>query len=230
MVLPISSPSKDKDKGHSSHGHSSSSSSSSSGSSSSSTGFDSTAVITSLLIVLCSLAAIDLWRQYAIRGDNYWYDKYVHATKSSSDLWSVGFRQEDLEMKLMKEDQHLDEIKRAIDSLAPKLLDIPALRGHQYDFVHSMQTASALEKLLYNDSSVVQIHCGDSASSGPFLRIGVNDFRTDSRDACQVFSANSKEQTSPLNLFEQVFLDEGSFALRSIANNYFIKSVPPPQV
>jgi hypothetical protein len=196
---------------------------------------DSTALITGLLVFLCTLAAIDLWRQYAIRGDNYWYDRYTHAAKSSEEFWTLGFRLEDLEQKLIQEDKYLEDVKKAVDSLAPKLLDIPALRGHNhYDFVHSLTSASALEKLMYNDSSVFQLRCGaassSDASSVAFLRVGVNDFRTDPRDVCQIFSASTKETSSPLTMFERVELDEGAFALRSLANNYFVKAVPPPQV
>jgi hypothetical protein len=64
---------------------------------------------------------------------------------------------------------------------------------------------------------------------GPSLRFGLNDFRTDLRDECQIFAnVKSNLKLGPQNLFHVIPLAEGAFALRSVASSMFVKVVPPP--
>ena len=187
----------------------------------------STHIIAVLIAVLCSLAALDLWRQLAIKGDNIWYTNYVSAVKYSNDFWKLGFRLEDLEIKTEFQHKYWLAIKHQIETaLSPKFkLDRNALRQNTKNIAYTRQSRIALHNMLQNDSSVYQIRCG---TDGALLRIGVNDFRTDSRDVCQLFTGTSVDSRGPHSMFDLEPSEDGSFALRSVANGRFVKTVPPP--
>jgi hypothetical protein len=118
-------------------------------------------------------------------------------------------------------------IKHQIDTaMSPKFkLDRNALRQNTRNIAYTRQSRIALHNLLQNDSSVYQIRCG---TDGALLRIGVNDFRTDSRDMCQIFTGNSIDPRGPHTMFDLEPSADGSFALRSVASGRFVKTVPPP--
>lgn len=184
-------------------------------------------VITVLLVFLCSLATLDIWRQIALRGEAYWYNGYTDAVRSEEKFWSFGFHLEDLELKNFAQTAILENVVQTLNHLKPQFsLELQSLRGDRYNFAHSRESIVALHRLAHNDSSVVSIRC---ESNGPLIRIGVNDFRTDSRDACQLFSGVSTDVFGPQNMFEIVPQDEGAFALKSISSGYYISTVPPPQ-
>lgn len=191
-----------------------------------------TQIITALLIALCSLAALDLWRQYAIRGELYWFERYVKATKTNVGLWTMGFRLEDLEGKLFAEESRLKSTRSSIELLSPDILHIQAaLRAgnHQnkYDFLHSRRSIDTLHHLMHNDTSIFRLRC---EADGPYVRVGVNDFRTDPRDSCQLFTGPTDDNIGgPEAMFELIPFEEDSFGLRSISSGYFVKAVGPPQ-
>ena len=60
------------------------------------------------------------------------------------------------------------------------------------------------------------------------MRIGLNEFRTDARDACQVFAGSKEDHPGPETMFEKVLLDEGAFALRGLSTGLYIQAVSPP--
>lgn len=185
-------------------------------------------VIAALLAVLCCLAGLDLWRQSALKAENAWYTNYVQAVKYSDDFWKLGYRLEDLDKKTDFQLQYWQSIKHQIDTaLSPKFkLDRNTLRQNTNNIAYTRQSRIALHNLLQNDSSVYQIRCG---TDGPLLRVGVNDFRTDSRDACQLFTANADhDPTGAHTMFDLEPSEDGSFALRSVATGRFVKAVPPP--
>lgn len=82
-----------------------------------------------------------------------------------------------------------------------------------------------MHNLLHNDSVIDQVRCG---TDGTLLRVGVNDYRSDERDSCQIFTSTSTERLGPHSMFDLTPLSEGAFALRSLANDRFVKVVPPP--
>ena len=57
-------------------------------------------VISTMLVILCCLAGLDLWRQIAIRDEAVWEEHYSSAVKSSLDFWKFGYRLEDIELKI----------------------------------------------------------------------------------------------------------------------------------
>lgn len=184
-------------------------------------------VVTILLGLLCVLASLDLWRQYAINSAEYWFLQYSLAVRSDVNFWKLGYRVEDLELKVESQKKRLVALRHAMDSLAPRFsLDAKTLRQNQHDFAHTRRARVAMHNLLTNDSSIFQIRC---EKSGPLLRVGLNDFRTDPRDECQVFAAGSTEDSpGPYAMFEKVALDEGAFALRSLSTGLFVRAVAPP--
>ena len=60
---------------------------------------ESGSVVTALLILLCGLASLDLWRQYAINSADYWYSRYTAAVGSDDSFWKLGYRIEELEVR-----------------------------------------------------------------------------------------------------------------------------------
>lgn len=183
---------------------------------------DAGSIITALLVLLCTLASLDLWRQYAINSDDYWFLQYTLAVRNDDNFWKLGFRVEDLEQKLESQKQYWISITHAINSLAPRFSIAPhALRSNlQSDISLTRRSRVAVHNLLNNDTLVGQIRCG---VEGPLLRVGLNDFRTDQRDMCGVFvSTGSDDQSGPHSMFEKVPLDEGAFSLK------FLGILSPP--
>lgn len=176
---------------------------------------DAGSIITVLLILLCTLAALDLWRQYAINSDDYWFLQYTLAVRDNDNFWKLGYRLEDLEIKLESQKQRWISVTNAINELAPrfsltsKSLRTPSLPD---DISLTRRSRLAVHNLLNNETSVGQIRCG---VNGPLLRVGLNDFRTDPRDMCGVFvSCGSDDQPGPHSMFEMVPLDEDAFSLK----------------
>eukprot|EP00607_Mallomonas_marina_P000424 CAMPEP_0182437390 /NCGR_PEP_ID=MMETSP1167-20130531/85012_1 /TAXON_ID=2988 /ORGANISM="Mallomonas Sp, Strain CCMP3275" /LENGTH=635 /DNA_ID=CAMNT_0024630287 /DNA_START=37 /DNA_END=1944 /DNA_ORIENTATION=- len=177
-------------------------------------------VITMLLAILCVLASLDLWRQYALSDSDYWFYQYSLAMKSDTKMWKLGFRLEDLEYKIIDQKLHWNEIWSALSLLSKPF------RGQTRSFQKLHKSTHVLQSLLVNESSVYQIRC---ESDGPYLRVGMNDYRTDKRDSCQIFTSALGTSTGPLTMFETIPLGEGSFGLRSVANGMFLRTVPPPE-
>lgn len=183
-------------------------------------------LITVMLILLCSLAALDLWRQTAIKNDAVWFEQYTHSVKSSYRNWKIGYRLEDLEIKLESQKERYKSIRHLLATLAPKFrVDTKTLRTNSRSITNTRQYRIAMHDYLMNDSTVFQIRC---ESGGQLLRVGVNDFRTDSRDVCQVFTSANDESVGPHTMFDRIYTDEGSFALKNIGSGLFVKAVPPP--
>ena len=192
-------------------------------------------VLTVLTLVLIVLASTDLWRLYTIRSMSSMYELYKKAVLYSDDFWALGFRTENLEIKLERSSARIQQVQSALNSLLPKIkLDKELLRTNMHDFAHTRASRIAMHGLLMNDSAIYKIHC--NSKEGNLLRVGLNDFRTDSRDSCQIFTdADTPEEDwtgdgpSPQSYFERVPLDEEAFALRPMgAHNFFLSAVPPP--
>lgn len=185
-------------------------------------------VISFLLVLLCILASLDIWRQYAVKNDTFWQQHYNQAVRSSYDFWRMGFRLEDLELKLDKQRKHLEQYMHKIDvTLAPRLaLTGNMLRRNTRYVEYVRDSRISLYNLQHNDTRVYSLTCEEG---GPAIRFGLNDFRTDPRDECQLFTNVKSHQTlGPQNFFHVVPLAEGAIALRSVASSMFVKVVPPP--
>ena len=153
--------------------------------------------------------------------------QYISAVKYSDEFWGLGFRIEDLELKLATQNNRTVAIKNVIESL-PYISDSEhnLLRKHKTVSVTDIRDSLiAMHSLLYNDSMLYKIRC---ESSGNLLRVGLNDFRADSRDECQLFTSTASDSWGPHTLFHMIPSFEGSFALRSLASGLFVKAVPPP--
>lgn len=174
-----------------------------------------------LLVILCVLASLDLWRQYALNDMDYWFSKYVDGVKVSSDSWKLGFRLEDLEIKI-------DDQKKILDQVTWHTFATPwhsVFRNEKHDFMSTRRSRLIIHSLIHNESAIFEIGCG---SEGPLLRIGVNDFRGDSRDECQIFAGGASTISGANTMFEVIHLEEELIALRSISNDLFLRAVPPP--
>jgi hypothetical protein len=181
-----------------------------------------------MLVLLCILAALDLWRQFAIKDEALWEKQYVGAVKSSQEFWNFGYRLEDLEIKIESQRERFNEVLHNADmNLAPKfVLGQTALRSNIRNIEYTRKSRIILHEMEANDTEVFQIRC---EKDGPQLRVGLNDFRTDSRDECQVFTSGKvEEHIGPQFMFDMVKLEGGSFGLRYVGNGMFVKAVPPP--
>lgn len=185
-------------------------------------------VISVLLVVLCIMASLDIWRQYAVKNDNFWQQHYRQAVRYSYDFWRMGYRLEDLEIKNEKQTKHLQQYIHKIDmSVAPQLaLSKNMLRRNTRYVEYVRDSRIALYNIQHNDTKVFHLTCEDN---GPSLRFGLNDFRADPRDECQIFTnVKSHLKLGPQNFFHIVSLSQGGIALRSLASSNFMKAVPPP--
>lgn len=174
--------------------------------------------------MLCLLAALDLWRQYAINSEDYWFAGYGAAVRSSPHFWKLGFHIEDLEQKIDYQTKRLEITRHDIGVLTPPL------RHSTDSFTKRRNIQSTVHNLVVNDTSVVQIRCQDlmAESGGNLLRVGFSDFRADPMDKCQIFTSTSALALGPHMMFEVVQLDEDAFALKNIGNDLFIQVVAPP--
>ena len=182
---------------------------------------DASSLVTLSLCLLCVLASLDLWRQYALHDDMFWHTAYTGAAKSSENFWKLGFHIEDLELKVQFQTEKFESIRHAIGVLNPPL-------RHSTDtFTKRRNMQSAVHKLVGNDTSIVQIRCENlqSASYGDILRVGFSDFRADPMDKCQIFTSTSETALGPHMMFEIVPLDEKAFALKNIGNDLFIQVI-----
>jgi hypothetical protein len=209
--------------------------------------------ITILLVFLCILAGLDLWRQYALNSEDYWFTQYSHAIQGrnldENKFWKFGYRLEDLEDVLINQYDNLQRVRASIESVrspasaihpkkvSSEVTSSSTLRDITYPKMASqlLQELPAIRKsrniiheILTNDSAVYHIHCENR--EGPLLRVGENDFRTDPRDQCQLFGSASTSSTipGPHNMFEKIPIEEGMFALRSVGSRMYVKAVPPP--
>lgn len=145
--------------------------------------------------------------------------------RSSTELWKFGFRLEDLEYKIRDQTTRWNDIRKAISTISYPLRT--TTKANMKKFENTRKAIKMLHALLVNNSNVFQIKC---ERDGPYIRIGMNDFRTDSRDACQIFTGPVEGSTGPQTMFEIVphIEEDGSFGLRSVANGLFLRAVPPP--
>lgn len=216
---------------------------------------DTSTIITTLLVILCVLASlgifhvkllyilivnnieylcVDLWRQYSINNEDYWYYQYTQAVKSKdhdgkNKFWQIGYHIEDLEDILSQQYEIWHRVRSSLEKVhAPSILRNVDEKKAKHDLELIRMSRNVIHEILTNDSAVYHIHC--KSYDGPLLRVGENDFRTDSRDSCQIFDSTSSTTSvpGPHNMFERISLTEGEFALRSVGSRLFMKAVPPP--
>jgi hypothetical protein len=171
-----------------------------------------------LLAVLCCLAGFDLWRQYSVGTESYWFYQYSLAVQKNADFWTFGFRTERLQERNKYLAAFLNEAETRIKKDTYSLRSSPTQHTNLNNLI-------SLGTLLYNDSNLFHIRCGDSYG---LLRIGVSDFRADPRDSCQLFTGSLSTIPGPETTFEKVYLEDGSFALRTMSNDQYLQAVPPP--
>jgi hypothetical protein len=199
---------------------------------------ESSYVIAFLLAIICCLAGLDLWRQIAIKSEEYWYTKYILAVKSSYDFWKKGFRIEDLELKVHSQNQHFIYFQNSLMQLEKTLSSESGSNSLRYfdkkkklydQILKNRKILVHLNTLKNNNTHIYQIRC---ENDGFLLRVGLNDFRTDSRDVCQIFTSTTSDYSAsngPHTMFESIPLAEKNFALKSLATGLFVTAVAPPQ-
>jgi hypothetical protein len=173
-------------------------------------------VLIVLLTILCCLAAFDLFHQYQMSNEAYWFYQYTEAVRATSEFWNYGFRLERLEEKN-------DLLVLKLNNFKKNLVE------DSFSFRKAVTSHVALSQrvgdTLQNDTNLIQIRCGDNNG---LLRLGASDFRADSRDACQLFSGTITTASGPETTFEKIYQGDGAFSLRSISSNLFLQVTPPP--
>jgi hypothetical protein len=185
------------------------------------------AIIVGLLTILCCLAAFDTWTQYTSGNQDYWSEWYSLAIRSDQKLWEIGFRIEDVQIRAERFRDTL-ETKRAL----MERVHVPNVRSHSKAhpidpdaMVRRRGHIVELNKLVVNTSNIFTISCG--SYSGSPLRVGYSDYLTTPETACRLFNGLERDAKYPHYMFEQVPTDEGSFALRSLASNTYVTTIPP---
>jgi hypothetical protein len=179
--------------------------------------------VTVLLVVLCSLASIDLYRQYLYKYHDILFYEYSMGMQTMKELWRIGYRAENVDVKLLYENNLLDELQNSVSTLLPSI----PLRGSRGDFTKRRMIRDVLERHSSEVSlnQTVEIWCDDINQQ---VRIGANDFRTDGRDACLLYSGGTATVIQgPETMFEIVDLGDQSFGLKSITNGQYVQVIPP---
>lgn len=180
-----------------------------------------------LMVVLCVLAALDLWRQIAIKSQEQLIQQYKDALKHSYDFWRIGYRLEEVDEQVEVEASRLVSLSASVDSIVRERNKDKSLRSHgkSESVEHIRRSLVLAHSMIRNSSSVFHIRCEEQ---GNLFRIGSTDYRTDPRDVCQLFVSADPLTDGPQTMFDLIPLDSGAVALRSVANNMFVKAVPPP--
>jgi hypothetical protein len=200
-----------------------------------------------LMVSLIILASMDLWNQFTEYSKTMWYKDYRDAVLAGDDFWQMAYRTENLELKIEGQESRMHKVRQNLNNLLPRMkIDMENLRGNLHDFKHTRAARISMHDLLINDTEIYRITCGNDAAA-PLLRVGLNDFRTDERDSCDVFTdwnvapdmptkntGKSKirynpERILPNAFFEKVPLDEGAFALRPLSTGGNYLQVIPPE-
>jgi hypothetical protein len=198
------------------------------GKSDSKSSFSSNNRVVGLFVALCLLAGVDLWRQYALNSHNYWFYLYARAVQARSDFWEIGYHMEEMEHKIDSQREYFAKVEHVLHAFAPDLRGVQTLTGQVDDrFLKWRLARQQIQSLLHNDSSIYQVQC---EQGGPLLRVGLNDFRTDGRDVCNIFTSPAPEygasvaSGSPDTMFERVLTDHlpGEFYLKSISSGRFL--------
>lgn len=185
------------------------------------------AIITGLLVLLCSLAVFDIWTQFTSGDQDYWSEWYSLAIRSDAQLWNIGFRIEDVQIRAEQLRVMLQKKRSLVERIhVPNVRS--RSRSHPIDveaMVRRRGNIVDLNRLSVNTSSIFTISCGDV--EGPPLRVGYNDYLTSPETACKLFNGLESEAIYPHYMFERIELDEGSFALRSISSSTYLSTMPP---
>eukprot|EP00605_Chrysophyceae_sp_TOSAG23-4_P002886 GSChrysophyteH1.ASY1.ANO1.3181.1 assembled CDS len=178
-----------------------------------------------LMCSLIILASLDLWNQFMEYSRNMWFHDYRDAALAGDTFWQLAYRTENLELKIDAQKSRLHEVRTKLNNLLPRMkIDMENLRGNTHDFKHTRAARISMHELLTNDSEIYRITCGTD-SEAPILRVGLNDFRTDVRDSCDLYSP---ERILPNAFFEKVSLGEGAFGLKPLSGGgNFLQVVPP---
>jgi hypothetical protein len=199
--------------------------------------------VTILLILLCLLASLDLFQQYRSKYNEMIFYQYSMGMQTISDLWDIGYRAENLDLKLQYQQNSLKNLMESFSqsfSLAsssspstssPSL----SLRSHDSSHHHHHKNNFMNRKLLrnllqnyheYDLNRTVEIWCEEINQQ---VRIGSNDFRTDDRDTCLLYSGDHLTNViqGPETMFELVDLGDQAFGLKSITNGKYVQVIPP---
>ncbi len=196
---------------------------------------------TILIVVLCLLGGIDLIRQYYANSLTYYAYVYARGVQSNSEFWEIGYNLEEMEYKIKSEREYMEHIERISPNLRTNLRNgmefnaynlgsNPGLSSEHEHFLMWRNARSIIQNLLYDDSRMYQITCGDNGSP---LRVGLNDFRMDERDMCNIFTAaadaidmesdNESNSNGAETMFEMIDANtDGEFYLRALCNNRFL--------
>jgi hypothetical protein len=174
--------------------------------------------VSALLGFLCILASIDLWRQYVARSGDVEFYRYSMGLQSESKLWKIGYRTENMEIRF-------DILKNKMSHMLKSVKDfsIP-LRGKVSDFTERRYYRQVLGEFTINYNNTVEIKCG---ANDERLRVGLGNFRSDSRDSCSVYTGDKNTLQGPETVFEILDLGDEAFALRSVSNGRLVQVVPP---
>ena len=209
--------------------------------------------ISCLIGLVCIFAVIDLWRQYSLHLEDYYFNAYSSGSQHSNENWKLSFRLENLWSHLLHTDQVVQNAKGHLSgSLLPIIsrtlrhhekANILLLRHSRIQLSHMnthglenlnfslIQPGTFSSNTVLNTMSVYQLYCGNKEYH--YFHIGRSSFETYPADQCRIFysPASSYPQAGdyPHTLFQLIPLsNDGSLGLRSIINNYFLRAVPPP--
>lgn len=163
------------------------------------------------------------------------YYQYSMGMQSIEELWDIGYRAENLDIKLNYLQSQYQQIEFNIDEIMKiQQLNNPILRGisSEEDKNQKFFKRKLIKNILTNiystgdqQNKTVELWCEDI---NQLIRIGANDFRTDERDSCLLYSGDvTVSIQGPETMFDLIDLGDESFGLRSLTNGKFVQVVPP---
>jgi hypothetical protein len=175
--------------------------------------------VSCLLCALCCIAGYDLWGQYLSKTDDLLFYQYSMGLQASETMWDVGYKIENLEIKLARQLQELQDMLQKI-----KAFSKPLRKGAQHDFVERRKARNFLSDLTHIVNNTVEIRCDMNHER---LRVGSGNFHTDHRDMCMLYTGEPGLEPGPNTMFDVVDLGEGALGFKSLSNGLFVQAQPP---
>lgn len=186
-------------------------------------------VVQALVVVLCALAAIDIWSNAALRTKSYWFHQYTNAVKSGPSFWEMGYKIEDLEISVEWTARQLNAaLEKASSMSIIQFRSVPsgliAESKSEVEIIAHHHNRDIIRNVaVMNESSIYRVRCGED---GPGLRVGANDFMSDPQTSCRIYLGQMSDWRGEHSMFERVELGDETFGLRSIVNHLFVRAVP----
>ena len=175
--------------------------------------------VSGLLVLLCCIAGYDLWGQYLVKSNDLLFYQYSMGLQANEEMWNVGYKIENLEIKLARQYDELKNMSKKI-----KEFSAPLRKGAQHDFFERRKARNLLYELTHIINNTVEIRCD---MNNERLRVGFGNFHTDHRDMCMLYTGAEDTESGPHTMFDVVDLGDGTMGFKSLSTGLYVQAQPP---